>query len=350
MQLSEAIDELKIGCNILIPEDSKNPNPELHTDCILLQNCTKMNMAVPLNLAEAIFFAEAAAIADQDLPSGIGPTIHYAVSPTNPFQIDPDSCEVFLYAIEHNYPLLITSCPINGATSPITMVGTTVQTHAEFLSMLTIAQLLNEGIPCIYGGSGGPMDMRTGVLTYGCAERDKMLSANVDIAKFFKLPHWSACGTVDTPYPDFQAGQSKALSFLTRLMKGVTFGIWFGPLLTGKAVSPEQLILDADIYRQVVSLLNGMPLEEERFGYDAIKRVGPAGNFMMDEHTLKYIRDADEFYASPIVNHEGEQGRNMVDRAHDCVEEIIKNFQSPVPEHIQEELEKFLNDYTKTTL
>ena len=176
-----------------------------------------------------------------------------------------------------------------------------------------------------------------------------MLSANLDIAKYFKLPHFSAAGSVDTPEPDFQAASSKAFNYLARLMNGVSLGIWFGCLLTGKAVSPEQLILDQDVYKQAKSLLKGINTEEVRLAYDAIIRVGPAGNFLTDEHTLKYMRDEDEFYPSPIVNHEGQYGKCMVDRAHDRVEEIIKNFQSPVPRNVQEELEKFLKEYSKTS-
>ena len=105
------------------------------------------------------------------------------------------------------------------------MAGTTVQSHAEILAMLTIAQLISEGLPVVYGGSAGPLDLRSGALCYGVSERNTMLCANIDIANYFHLPHFSAAGTVDSAEPDFQAGASKALTFLSRLIKGTTLGI-----------------------------------------------------------------------------------------------------------------------------
>ena len=345
IQLVEEIDEIKVACPVCLPHNSPVTNKVLHAICIILENCTKMNKASPHDLSEAVFWKEAIDIADQDLPSNLKPTLIYALSPTNPLQIDPDTCEIFQYLIEHKFPLTISSCPIAGATSPMTMAGTTVQTHAEFLGMLTIAQVLREGIPIVYGGSAGPMDMRTGTLSYGCSERNTMLCANMDIAMFFKIPHFSSSGTIDSPYPDFQAGQSKALAFMTRLMKGTTFGIWFGSLLTGKAVAPEQIILDVDIYRSVITMLQGMHIDEERLAFEAIKRVGPGGNYLMDEHTLSWMR-SDEFYTSPIVNHNGVDGKSMVDRAHELVEEIIENCRIKVSDKVQEDLRKLLEKYT----
>lgn len=347
IQLAERLDEVKIACPVIIPQNSPVTDKVVHTACILLENCTKMNLAAPQNIAETIFWTEATAIADQDLSSVEGHSIIFELSPTDPLQIDPSTCEMLRYLTEHGYPLLFCPCPISGATSPFTMAGTTVQTHAEFLGMLAIAQVISEGIPCIYAGAAGPMDMRTGTLSYGCGERDTVLSAIIDLAGHFKLPHASFAGTVDTYFPDFQGGSSKALTYITRLMKGSSIGIWLGSLLTGKTVAPEQIVMDADLFNVVSSMLKGMTIDEDRMAMDSIQRVGPGGNFLMDEHTLSYMRDEDEFYTSPIVNHSGDHGKSMVDRAHDRVEELTVNFQSPVLEHIRNDLVKLLEDYDR---
>lgn len=135
---------------------------------------------------------------------------------------------------------------------------------------------------------------------------------------------------------------------MTRLMKGSTFGISFGGLLTGKAVAPEQIILDADVYCTVQSMLKGMQVDEERLAYEAIKRVGPGGNYLMDEHTLSWMRSG-EYYESPVINHEGVDSKSMVDRAHDRVLEIVKNHKTAVSEKVQEDLRNLLENYPRTT-
>jgi trimethylamine--corrinoid protein Co-methyltransferase len=191
------------------------------------------------------------------------------------------------------------------------------------------------------------MDLRIAALSYGAPERNTMLCANIDIANYFDLPHFSSAGTVDSGYPDFQAGQSKALTWLTRLMKGTTLGIWFGSLLTGSTVAPEQIVLDADLYRAVLSMLSGISMEEDRLAYDAIQRVGPGGNFLMDEHTLFWMR-SDEYYASPIVNYEGETGKDMLDRAHEQVQTILENHTPSVSEKVAMDLRGLLKEYERS--
>ena len=346
VELAEAIPDVKINGPVCLPGDSEEADPVLRAVCILLQHSTKMMGAAPHNLAEAVFWEEAVAIARQGLPPRRGPSINYGISPNNPLQINATVSQILQYLAGRDCVLLISSCPIAGGTSPVTMAGTTVQTHAEFLGMLTIAQLLREGVRCIYGGSAGPMDLRSGRLCYGMPERNTMLCANIDLARHFGLPHFSSAGSVDSALPDFQAGQSKALSYLSRLMMGTSLGISFGCLLTGSTVAPEQIILDVETYRAAKAMLKGMTVDDDHLGYEAIRRVGAAGSFLDDEHTLTFMRS--EYYMSDVTNHQGERGKSMLDRAHDQVDEILQRHQPRVSEKVQEDLERFLSDYSRT--
>ena len=346
VKLADALPEVKVMCPVCLPADVPQPVQMATAICVLLENSSKLTMAAPQDGAEARFWTEAVAIADQDLPEDNRPSLMFVVSPTSPLQMDPSTCEVLKHGIEHGVPLLISSCPMAGATSPLTMAGTTVQTHAEFLGMLVITEHLREGTPVIYGGSAGPMDLRVGTLSYGAPERNTMLCANIDIADHFGLPHFSSAGTVDSGFPDFQAGQSKALAWLTRLMKGTSLGIWFGSLLTGTTVAPEQILLDADLYRGVLSMLEGIPLDAERLAYEAICRVGPGGSFLMDEHTLSWMRSR-EYYPSPVVNHDGERGQPMLDRAHEQVQAILAAHSPSVTERVTEDLRRLLEEQRK---
>lgn len=347
VRLAEAIDDVKINNPVCLPGGSGEVDPVLRAVCILLQHSTKMMGAAPHNLAEAVFWEEAAAVARQDQPTRRGPSVNYGISPDNPLQIGAAVAKILEYLAGRGCVLLISSCPIAGGTSPVTMAGTTVQTHAEFLGMLTIAQLLREGVPCIYGGSAGAMDLRTGELCYGLPERNTMLCANIDMAQHFGLPHFSSAGSVDSALPDFQAGQSKALAYVSRLMMGSSLGISFGCLLTGSTVAPEQIILDVEAYRAAKAMLQGMTVDDDHLGYEAIRRVGPAGSYLDDEHTLTFMRS--EYYLSNVVNHEGERGKTMLDRAHEQVDGILARHQPTVSEKVQEDLDRFLSDYCRTT-
>ncbi|MGQ9663648.1 MAG: trimethylamine methyltransferase family protein [Kiritimatiellia bacterium] len=52
---------------------------------------------------------------------------------------------------------------------------------------------------------------------------------------------------------------------------------------------PEQLVIDAEIAEAVRHLLRGITVDDETLGVAAIRRVGPGGNFLTDEHTLDHF-------------------------------------------------------------
>jgi hypothetical protein len=56
------------------------------------------------------------------------------------------------------------------------------------LADITLAQLINPGVPVIYGSTSSAMDMKTGGLAVGAAELSMMVSATAQMARFYKLP------------------------------------------------------------------------------------------------------------------------------------------------------------------
>jgi trimethylamine--corrinoid protein Co-methyltransferase len=53
---------------------------------------------------------------------------------------------------------------------------------------------------------------------------------------------------------------------------------------------PEQLILDDDLYHRARYYLMGMDVNPETLAVDAIRAVGPGGNFLGQKHTREHIR------------------------------------------------------------
>lgn len=56
------------------------------------------------------------------------------------------------------------------------------------LADITLAQLINPGVPVIYGSTSSAMDMKTGGLAVGAPELSMMVSATAQMARFYKLP------------------------------------------------------------------------------------------------------------------------------------------------------------------
>ena len=168
-----------------------------------------------------------------------------------------------------------------------------------------------------------------------------MLGANIDIANYLGFPHFSAAGSVNAVAPDIEAGMFKALTWLQRLMKGTIMGLWFGSLANGTTFSLEQAYLDAELFKMTKSMLNGIRVNKETMAMDVIKHVGIGGDYMMEEHTLKWIR-GNEYYFSPIINYAGESGEDPVEIAHKEVEKLLDSYVCRVPGEIKTELNEYL--------
>jgi len=78
-------------------------------------------------------------------------------------------------------PLITASCPISGATSPFSLMGTLLLQNTENLALITMAQCVEEGCPLIMGGAAGPMGPRNGALAYGAPERSLLIAAKNQI-------------------------------------------------------------------------------------------------------------------------------------------------------------------------
>ncbi|MFA4964313.1 MAG: trimethylamine methyltransferase family protein, partial [Thermoleophilia bacterium] len=89
------------------------------------------------------------------------PIFSIVYCPVSPLQHDADSLEAAMQLAAHGVPVTVYSLALAGATAPLTLAGTVVQTNAEILATLVILQLAAPGCPVIYVGDAGIMDMRT---------------------------------------------------------------------------------------------------------------------------------------------------------------------------------------------
>jgi trimethylamine--corrinoid protein Co-methyltransferase len=87
------------------------------------------------------------AIADQP-----GPRVIAFCSCNSPLIYSESQMGVLLEAVEHDFPVLLNSSPVTGATAPVTLAGTLVIMNAEILAAITVAQLAKPGAKILYAG------------------------------------------------------------------------------------------------------------------------------------------------------------------------------------------------------
>ncbi len=198
-------------------------------------------------------------------------------------------------ACRHRIPVALSSAPMAGSTSPMTMAGTLAQLHAEELVGLTIGQLTHPGAPMLYGGIPGSANMRTMGYQGGAVEFGMMNAAIHQLAAHINVPNYNSSGLTDAKIPDAQAGWEKAFSSLLAAMGGSNYIHHAAGMLESMlAVAYEQYIIDDEIIGMCTRVLEGIIVDDEHLAIEAIADVGPGGNYLMSPHTLDHMRS--EFF------------------------------------------------------
>jgi trimethylamine---corrinoid protein Co-methyltransferase len=219
------------------------------------------------------------------------PFIGFISSITSPLKISSDHVDYIIQVARYGLPLATSTAPTAGATAPVTLAGTLVQQNAEALMGVILTQLVNPGTPILYSAVPVTMDMRTMSFLMGSIESGLMNAAITQMAHFYRLPCYITVGVTDSKLPDAQAAyESASAAMLAALAGGNFIHEAFGMLDGAMTVSYAQYVIDNDIVGSCLRTLRGIEVNQDTLAYDVISAVGPGGNYLTEEHTVRYMR------------------------------------------------------------
>ncbi len=187
-------------------------------------------------------------------------------------------------------PAGFVAMPIACATAPATVTGLVVLSHAELLAGVTILETLAPGAPTFYGACGTCMDLRTGLVTCGGPEDLLAQMAAAQLGHAVGLPVSIGTFATGSKASDWQAGVENGMSGFASLVSGADMCSGAGLLYAARTFSMEQMLLDADVWSLLASLAQGLPVGDEDLAVEAIAAVGPAGDFLTEDHTIAHMR------------------------------------------------------------
>lgn len=301
------------------------------------------------NLKRIVNMAEVVAGGEEKLKNS--PFVALYTEPISPLQLAAESTEKIMFMAEKSLPVVYTPCLITGATGPVTLAGGIIQANAEMLTGYVLANLINEGTPFIYGGGVGPMDMATGVWSYASPEFMLATAALSDMAKHYRLPIFSFAGCSDSKLFDQQASLESALWILIVSLHGGNLVHDAGYIESGLTTSYEQLVVSNEIAGMVRRIIQGFEINEETLALDLIDSVGPGGEYLTSDHTLKHFKQnwfPDLVSRVPYEKWEQEGKKDLGARARERIRHIIENHNpKPLPEDIKAELQKIVKSMDK---
>ncbi|MBN2294623.1 MAG: trimethylamine methyltransferase family protein [Pirellulales bacterium] len=163
----------------------------------------------------------------------------------SPLQFVDDTTKKLIEISRRRVPVVISSCPMGGATGPFDEFAMVAQINAELLAGIVLNQLVSSGAPVLYGAV--PVRTRLDNLNdmYAAAE---FVHYNVDcaqMARYYRLPCYSTAGVGDSSTPGIQATIEKMLTLSNVPQAGAQYMHYaFGLLERTNVFCPEQAILD----------------------------------------------------------------------------------------------------------
>jgi len=172
------------------------------------------------------------------------------------------------------------------ATSASSDIGQAlVRHHAGVLAGCAAVQAAAPGAPFFYVAD----PVAAGLPPAGPAASLFQLAA-AQLAAYIGLPLVAGGLRTTSHEPDWQACQQDAFVSMTTTASGADVTGGAGLLGAGTAFSPQQLVMDTEIFSWNAFIAAGIQVDEATIALDVIKQVGIGGNYLGQRHTRRHMK------------------------------------------------------------
>lgn len=299
--IAERLDHIKVAGGLVTPQDVNHSVCEWSTWATSLKNTTKhitdgvsgyrgvqdlIKMAGIAAGGKEIFFKR--------------PFVSGWVLTLPPLAMDRASLEAMMEMNRNNIPMMISSGPILGNTSPVNIPATVAQAHAEILACITLSQLINSGAPCVYTSFARGMNMKTTNISMAGPEFASLKVAMAQMGLWLDLPIRMPSMLRDSKILDAQAGFETGIvgalaSFHSDIMDAMQ-------LDTDMVVDYPDLVFCNECMAFIRHALRKITVDQESLAFDVIKQAGPGGNFLTSQHTFQNFKT--QLWHSELFDHD----------------------------------------------
>ena len=223
----------------------------------------------------------------------------------SPLKFDSGVTTLLLEVCRQRMPVVLSAAPMAGSTAPVTLAGMLAQLNAEQLAGLTLTQLAQPGCPVLIGPIPATANLHSGRYLGGSVELGLCNAAITQMAHFYQVPIYNSAGMTESKLPDIQAGIEKTQSVIQVALAGGNFIHHAAGMLEDMStIAYEQFVIDNEVLGMAMRAVRGIEVNEETLALDAIDRVGPGNHYLMDEHTIRYMR-TEHYFPSDVINRQG---------------------------------------------
>ena len=341
--LMDALPEIDFVMSAFLPEDVDQQIYDRYQMEVMLNHTTKPIVFVSPDFegcVVAIEMCEIVAGGEQSFQQRPFATCYINV--TSGLVANAEALQKCMFLAKKGLPQLYIPLNAGGVNSPVTTAGCMASMNAGTLLGIILAQLVREGSPvAMPGWNGGPYNLKSMVGNYVLADEQGVPTS---MGKYYDLPVFGLGGSTDSKVLDQQCGFEVTLSLMTALLHGANIVHDVGFMDAGMQGSLQLIAIVNDMLGFLRAATTGVEVSEETLAVDVIDELGPGGNYLGHEHTLRHYKEA---YQSKLADKNlyavwmKRGGLTMEARAARMVDEILATHHpDPLTADIQADLRK----------
>jgi len=259
------------------------------------------------------------------------------INVTSGLTANAEALQKCIYLAEKGLPQLYIPLNAGGVNSPVTTAGCMASMNAGVLLGIVLSQLVREGAAvAVPGWNGGPYNLQTMVGNYVLADEQGVPTS---MGRYYDLPVFGLGGSTDSKILDQQCGFEVTLSLMTSLLHGANIVHDVGFMDAGLQGSLQLIALVNDHLGFLRAATAGVTVNSETLALDVIEEMGPTGNYLGHEHTLRHFKEP--FYSkladkNPYSVWEKRGATSMEERAARLIDRLLSEHTvRPLPADIQ---------------
>ena len=226
------------------------------------------------------------------MAKAVGTEVWMNTNPTSPLTFSADCLEIMRSCCENDMPFSITSGPLPGVSSPVTIAGTLALNIADILAGNAIAQTLKPGSRTIGGSLILALNMKTGGPQFSNAVSFLAEAAFAQMWRYYDIPcAVNSIGWSNSKMIDYQAAYETTMAFALQAVAGAAVLPFAGGLTAELTAHPLKAVIDNDVAQLVKRIVQGFRINEDTLALDLIDEMGFAPtSYLAEDHTLEYFR------------------------------------------------------------
>jgi trimethylamine--corrinoid protein Co-methyltransferase len=339
--LMDALPELEFVMSAFLPEDVDQRIYDRYQMEVMLNHTTKPIIFVTPDHEGCVAAVEMCEIVAGGTEAfRRRPFATCYINVTSGLMANQEALQKCMFLAGKGLPLLYIPLNAGGVNSPHTTAGCMASMNAGTLLGIVLAQLVREGTPvAVPGWNGGPYNLKTMVGNYVLADEQ---GVPTEMGKYYDLPVFGLGGSTDAKVLDQQCGMEVTASLMTALLHGANIVHDVGFMDSGMQGSLQLQVIANDTIGWLRAATAGVLVNEETLALGVVDELGPAGDYLSHDHTLRHFREP--FYSKladkGTYSQWMEQGATtMEERAAKQVDKILQGHEPELlPTDIQRDI------------